>query len=89
MKYAVAISGHAERQLERIPRLQRRRINAAISRLAEAPLPPSPNVKKMVGYEAMYRLRVGEYRVIYQVEHGRLRVVVIEVGSRGSVYRGY
>jgi len=45
-------------------------------------------VKKLAGDEALYRLRVGDYRVIYQVRDRVLVVLVVEVGHRRDVYRG-
>ncbi len=43
----------------------------------------------MKGYTGLYRLRVGDYRVIYTVNNGELVVYVIDVGNRGDIYKRY
>ncbi|MGD9316080.1 MAG: type II toxin-antitoxin system RelE/ParE family toxin [Anaerolineae bacterium] len=61
------------------------RIREVISGLAENPWPPG--CKKLLGYENLYRLRVGDWRISYAVEKERLVVLVIGVAPRGSAYR--
>jgi mRNA interferase RelE/StbE len=49
---------------------------------------PYPNgVKKLSGYDKYYRIRVGDWRIIYAVEEDRLIILVLEIGSRGGVYK--
>ena len=48
--------------------------------------PRPPGCKKLEGKRSYYRIRVGDYRVIYTINDGILRVLVVEVGHRGSVY---
>jgi mRNA interferase RelE/StbE len=55
------------------------------ARSAADPLAPNNNVKKLRGVEG-YRLRIGDWRVVYTLERGTLTVVVVKVGHRGSVY---
>jgi mRNA interferase RelE/StbE len=62
-----------------------RRIRAKVLALAADPVAPSNNVKKLVGVEG-YRLRVGDWRVIYTLRHRELTIVVIGVGYRSEVY---
>ncbi|MGA2053356.1 MAG: type II toxin-antitoxin system RelE/ParE family toxin [Opitutales bacterium] len=57
----------------------------AIDALLENPRPPGG--KAMTGLDKTWRIRVGEYRVIYEVQDDRLVVLVIRVGHRGDVYR--
>ena len=61
------------------------RLWAAIEGLADNPRPP--RVKKMVGREADWRIRVGDWRIVYRVDDGRLVVLVVEAGWRKEVYR--
>jgi mRNA interferase RelE/StbE len=61
------------------------RIREAISGLAGNPWPPG--CKKRTGYENLYRIRVGDWRISYAVEQDRLIVLVIEVAPRGDAYQ--
>ncbi len=53
--------------------------------LAEEPRPDG--VKKLAGSDDLYRVRVGDYRIIYQIRDATVLVVIIRVGHRGDVYR--
>jgi mRNA interferase RelE/StbE len=61
------------------------RIGFAIDRLAGQPRPPT--CKALAGMENTYRIRVGDYRVIYKIQDQRLVVLVIQIGHRREVYR--
>jgi mRNA interferase RelE/StbE len=61
------------------------RVNAAILALSEDPYPPGS--KKLQGEEDLYRVRVGDYRVLYRVEDERLVVLVVNIGHRRDIYR--
>ncbi len=82
--YRVEILPAVERQLRRIDSGPRRRIDAAILSLAADPRPHG--CRKLSGSEE-YRVRVGDYRVLYEIEDAVLRVLVVKVGHRGDVYR--
>jgi mRNA interferase RelE/StbE len=84
MSYAIQFRPSAARAMEKLPRSVQARIRDAVDRLAEDPFPPG--VKKLAG-ESGYRLRVGDYRVIYDVSHRELIVLVVRVGHRPDVYR--
>lgn len=81
--YRVVILPAAERQLGRIDSGPRRRIDAAILALAGDPRPHG--FRKLSGSEE-YRIRVGDYRVLYEIEDAVLRVLVVKVGHRRDVY---
>lgn len=63
-----------------------RRIRAKILALARDPKAPNNNVKKLVGVEG-YRLRVGDWRVVYDLKRQILTVIVIRIGHRSEVYK--
>ncbi len=86
MTYAVDITRKARKQLEKIDRIQRVQIEDAIEGLAEDPRPVG--CTKLEGHNS-YRIRVGNYRVIYNVFDGELVVLVVKVGHRRDVYKGY
>ena len=72
--------------LRRLPRDLLRRFRHAIRELAVNPRPSG--CVKLAGYENLYRVRVGDWRIIYALEEERLVVVVIEIAPRGEAYRG-
>lgn len=84
MRYSIEFVPSARKALHKLPLPIRRRIQVAIDELAENPFPPG--VKKLHGEDG-YRIRVGDYRIIYDVEHRRLLVLVIRIGHRREVYR--
>jgi len=86
MAYEVFISPAARRDLKRIRGPMRRRIGDAIDGLADEPR-PSGHIK-LAGEDGLYRIRVGDYRIVYQIEDDRLVVLVVRVGHRKDIYRG-
>ena len=74
----------AKKFIDRLPTNEKRRIVSAIERL-----PNGEDIKKLKGHDGLLRLRVGEYRIIYTVDHGELIVYVIDAGNRGQVYKRY
>lgn len=84
MNYEIVILKRAKKFIDKLPQNERTRVIRAIERL-----PDGPNVKQMQGHDNLYRLRVGDYRILYTVDHGELRVLVIDAGNRGEIYRTY
>ena len=84
MMYRILLKKRAKKFIDRLPMDEKRRIVAAIERL-----PDGTDIKPLRGHTALYRLRVGVYRIIYTVDHGELVVVVIDADSRGQVYNRY
>jgi mRNA interferase RelE/StbE len=85
-RYALELSSSAEKALERLPKNVVVRIDKAINSLADDPRPRG--YKKLVGTENDYRIRVGDYRIIYSIEDDKLIVLVVDVGHRKDIYRG-
>ena len=71
-------------ELEAIPLKDRRRIASKIQQLASKPRPTG--TEKLSGQEK-YRLRQGDYRVLYSVDDAQLAVVIVKIGHRRDVYR--
>jgi len=84
-RYSVEISRTAERQLKRLPQGERQRIARTVAMLAIEPRPRG--ARKLAGYDDVFRIRTGRYRVIYSVEEDRLVVLVLKIGHRKDVYR--
>lgn len=68
-----------------MPRTSREPVKSKIQALASDPFDRA-NVKKLTGRPG-YRLRVGDWRVIYTLDSGRLAILVLEIGARGGIYK--
>ncbi len=82
--YSVFIKKSAARELEALPRKDLTRIVERIGSLREDPRPPG--CEKLAGME-LYRIRQGNYRIVYSIEDEVLTVWVVKVGHRREVYR--
>ncbi|MBA0049417.1 type II toxin-antitoxin system RelE/ParE family toxin [Streptomyces sp. AJS327] len=87
MKYAFRFTTAAQRQIRAIDRPEAMRILTALTALGDDPYREDADIKKLTGPSGLYRLRVGNYRVAYQVNDGELVVLVVKVGDRRDVYR--
>ena len=85
VSYRVLIEREAQRYLRKADPMVRRRLMAAIDALATEPRPSG--CKPLTGYSGTYRLRVGAYRVLYEVVDAELVIYIIEVGPRGDIYK--
>jgi len=86
MAYQIEIRRQAKRKLESLSRLDRLRITDAIDELGQNPDSPVLDVKRLKGATS-YRLRVGDWRVIYS-RFDRLKIITIEkIGARGDIYQ--
>jgi len=83
--YTVEISPAAQRQIKKLTLSIQSQITEALAELELAPRPQG--VQKMSGEENFYRVRVGEYRIIYAIDDLVLIVVVVKVGHRREIYR--
>lgn len=83
--YRVEVAPGAERTLDALPHATRARIVRKMEALALDPRPRG--CKKLQGEEAFYRVRVGEFRIVYAVRDAALVVLVVKVGNRREVYR--
>ncbi len=83
--YQIDWKPSALRELKRLDRQTIPRIVAAVETLSSTPFPTG--VKKLHGGESTYRIRVGNYRVIYEVFSRRLVIVITRVRHRNDVYR--
>ena len=83
--YSLEYSKQAVRALIRMPATTAATIRAKLLELAQDP-PATRNVKKLTGQPG-YRLRVGDWRVLYLLDSGRLIIYVVEIGARGGIYK--
>jgi mRNA interferase RelE/StbE len=84
MRYTVILPNSVQKELDNLPRDVVGRILRRLAGLETQPRPP--DVKKLKGRKA-WRIRVGDYRVIYEIHDRALQVIMITVGHRREVYR--
>lgn len=82
--YQISIERRAAKSLENIPHLDRKKNIDVIQNLSYNPRPFG--YKKLTGREG-FRLRVGNYRIIYEINHSLLNILIIDIGHRKDIYR--
>ncbi|MBS3178618.1 MULTISPECIES: type II toxin-antitoxin system RelE/ParE family toxin [Pseudoclavibacter] len=83
MSYQILVLPAAARAIKKLPPEAKRRIQAAVELLAEDPRPPA--AKKLTG-RPEWRVRTGDYRVLYRIQDDVLTVVIVHAGHRREVY---
>lgn len=86
MKYTIVIEKPAEKFIVKLPKPEKERVLKAIYQL-----PDGNDIKELKGNrnKGLYRLRVGDYRVIYTIDNGKLIVCIVDAGNRGDIYKRY
>ncbi|MCY1208270.1 hypothetical protein D9M68_324170 [compost metagenome] len=84
--YAIEFIRQAAQTLKGMPRNLAATNVAKVNGLAVGPYAPNPNARKLAGRNG-YRLRVGDWRVLYEIEDGRLVILVLAVSPRGGAYK--
>ena len=83
--YEIEVSSTAEKQLRKLS--QKDQISI-LKRIQELSGEPRPNhSRKLRGQKNLYRVRVGNYRILYSIEDRRLTIIILKVGRRRDVYR--
>jgi mRNA interferase RelE/StbE len=85
MTYKISFKKSVRKDVKRIPAQIMLRIDVSINNLSSNPFPT--NSRKIYGYKDYYRLRVGTYRVIYQVRKKVQIIAIIKIAHRKEVYR--
>jgi mRNA interferase RelE/StbE len=83
MSYAVFILRRAQKELADLPKADYARVRDAVAALTDEPRPPG--CKKLVGRDG-WRIRSGDYRVIYEIDDAVQKVTVLHIGHRRDVY---
>lgn len=86
MTYRIEVTPAAARQLRKLEPSARRRVQAAVELLAQEPRPFG--ARKLVGGASEWRVRTGDYRIVYEINDKVLLVLVLAVGHRRGIYRG-
>ena len=83
--YTLRFSRQAQKFLEKQPSDVRNRIRTALLELAKDPL-ANRQIKRLTGTDALLRLRVGDFRVVFSIEQEELLILIIAIGNRGNIY---
>jgi mRNA interferase RelE/StbE len=84
MTYRIIVQPRARKAYLALDGPVRKRVGAAIDGLAADPRPPG--AKALTGMTGLLRVRIGDYRVVYEVQDDRLVVLVIDIGHRRDIY---
>lgn len=81
MEYTIKLTKKAKKFIKSQQPKQQERLLKSIAKL-----PTEGDIKSLSGRKNAYRLRVGDYRVIYEIDHSILLVTVLDIGNRGQIY---
>jgi mRNA interferase RelE/StbE len=84
--YTLVFSLEAAKTLRKMPRNVAKTIRGKLDQLAVDPYAPNNNLTKLAGREG-YRLRVGDWRIIYRINNDILEILVLRIAPRGEVYK--
>lgn len=76
----------AKKEYDKLPQGVKAKINEVLSVLSRNPYSELLNIKKLKGEDSLFRVRLGDYRVVYLIENKKLIIVVIKIGHRKDVY---
>jgi mRNA interferase RelE/StbE len=85
VKYRIEFVKQAAKQFKALPNQEQQRLKPKIDALAKDPRPTG--IVKLSGQDDLYRIRVGNYRVIYSIQDNQLLVLVVKIGHRRDIYR--
>ena len=85
MSYRIEVKRSAAKALQKVPKADQKRIAEKIDSLAENL--PNPDTTKMKGNNPFYKIRVGDYRIIYEIQEKVLIILIVKIGHRKDVYK--
>jgi len=84
MEYTLFVNPKIEKELSKIDNRMALKIRTSIRSLAKDPRPKG--VKKLQGSDKTYRIRVGDYRIIYEIYDSKVLILIVNVGHRKNIY---
>ena len=85
MSYRIEVKSSAAKTLKKIPKADKKRIVDKIDSFAESP--PNTDTTKMKGNSPFHKVRVGNYRIVYEIQEDVLLILVVKIGHRKDIYR--
>jgi mRNA interferase RelE/StbE len=85
--YRIEFKKSAQKEFDKLPQKVQGKVMDALTLLAANPFSELLRIKKLKGAESLYRFRIGDYRVVYEVRQGIVLIIVIKIGHRKEVYR--
>jgi len=85
LRYKVEVKRSAAKMLKKIPKADQKRIIKKIDSLAKQL--PSPKITKMKGNNPFHKIRVGDYRLIYEIQDDILLILILKIGHRKDIYK--
>lgn len=85
--YKVELTRSARKEFDQLPKKIQGKVLEVLDVLGRNPYSELLQIKKLKGAEGLYRVRIGDYRIVYSVESQQLTVLVIKIGNRKDVYR--
>jgi mRNA interferase RelE/StbE len=85
LKYRIEVKRSAGKALKKIPKPDQKRISKAIDNLTENL--PHPDTTKMKGDNPFHKIRVGDYRIVYEIQDDILLILIVKIGHRKDIYR--
>jgi len=85
LKYRIEVKRSAAKAFKKIPKPGQKRISKAIDNLVKNL--PNPDTTKMKGNNPFHKIRVGDYRIVYEIQDDVLLILIIKIGHRKDVYR--
>ena len=85
--YRIEFVKSARKEFSQVPKEIRERVLEALDILSKNPFSEFLKIKKLKGADSLYRIRLGDYRLVYEVQNSVLIIIVIKIGHRKDIYR--
>lgn len=85
-KYSVELTKSAVKEFKKLQKPIKEKVVEAFQFLSQNPYSELLRVKKLKGADSLYRIHIGDYRVVYEVNNNKLKILVIKIGHRKDVY---
>lgn len=85
MAYRIVFKPTAQRDLKKLSSKIQKRVLSEIVNLSENPR--LPGIEKLTGYEGLFRLRVGDFRIIFEIHEDEVVILIVRIGDRKEIYR--